>query len=128
MSVPDLQVFIRADDQVAYGKRDPHDWRRSRAAGVENVGMVTQAPHPPTSNPNRKSIRVAKQPHSETDRPGRFGYVTAIVVSALGHAAVLGFAFFRDAQTAPFGKLFAEPAYTVKIVGQHSGGRSRKPT
>jgi biopolymer transport protein TolR len=40
---PDLQVFIRADDQVAFGEVI-RTMAAIKAAGVENVGMVTQEP------------------------------------------------------------------------------------
>ena len=40
---PDLQVFIRADDQVAYGEVI-RTMAAIKAAGIENVGMVTQEP------------------------------------------------------------------------------------
>ena len=40
---PDLQVFIRADDQVAFGEVIK-TMAAIKAAGVENVGMVTQEP------------------------------------------------------------------------------------
>ena len=40
---PDLQVFIRADEQVAYGEVI-RTMAAIKAAGIENVGMVTQAP------------------------------------------------------------------------------------
>ena len=46
---PDRQVFIRADDQVPYG-----DVIRTmaavKAAGIENVGMVTDMPAPDGTN------------------------------------------------------------------------------
>src|SRR5437016_6806046 len=38
---PDRQVFIRADDQVAYGEVI-RTMAAIKAAGIENVGMVTQ--------------------------------------------------------------------------------------
>src|SRR5271166_4252511 len=40
---PDLQVFIRADEQVAYGEVI-RTMAAIKAAGIENVGMVTQEP------------------------------------------------------------------------------------
>ena len=40
---PDLQVFIRADEQVAYGQVI-RTMAAIKAAGIENVGMVTQEP------------------------------------------------------------------------------------
>lgn len=40
---PDLQVFIRADEQVAYGEV-VRTMAAIKAAGIENVGMVTQEP------------------------------------------------------------------------------------
>jgi biopolymer transport protein TolR len=40
---PDLQVFIRADEQVAFGQVI-RTMAAIKAAGVENVGMVTQEP------------------------------------------------------------------------------------
>ena len=40
---PDLQVFIRADEQVAYGEVI-RTMAAIKAAGVDNVGMVTQEP------------------------------------------------------------------------------------
>jgi biopolymer transport protein TolR len=38
-----LQVFIRADEQVAYGEVI-RTMAAIKAAGVDNVGMVTQEP------------------------------------------------------------------------------------
>jgi biopolymer transport protein TolR len=40
---PDLEVFVRADDQVAYGEVI-RTMAAIKAAGIENVGMVTQEP------------------------------------------------------------------------------------
>ena len=40
---PDRQVFIRADEQVAYGKVI-RTMAAIKAAGIENVGMVTEMP------------------------------------------------------------------------------------
>jgi biopolymer transport protein TolR len=40
---PDRQVFIRADDQVPYGDV-VRTMAAIKAAGIENVGMVTQMP------------------------------------------------------------------------------------
>ena len=40
---PDLQVFIRADEQVAYGEVI-RTMAAIKAAGIENVGMITQEP------------------------------------------------------------------------------------
>jgi len=40
---PDLQVFVRADEQVAYGEVI-RTMAAIKAAGIENVGMVTQEP------------------------------------------------------------------------------------
>ncbi|HVN27233.1 MAG TPA: protein TolR [Candidatus Binataceae bacterium] len=40
----DLQVFVRADDQVAYGQVI-RTMAAIKAAGIENVGMVTQEPN-----------------------------------------------------------------------------------
>jgi biopolymer transport protein TolR len=52
---PDRQVFIRADEQVPYGEVI-RTMAAIKAAGIENVGMVTQMPSentPPSSE--RKS-------------------------------------------------------------------------
>ena len=40
---PDLEVFVRADEQVAYGEVI-RTMAAIKAAGIENVGMVTQEP------------------------------------------------------------------------------------
>ncbi len=40
---PDREVFIRADEQVAYGEVI-RTMAAIKAAGVENVGMITQTP------------------------------------------------------------------------------------
>jgi biopolymer transport protein TolR len=40
---PDRQVFIRADDQVPYGQVI-RTMAAIKAAGIENVGMVTEVP------------------------------------------------------------------------------------
>jgi len=49
---PDLQVFIRADEQVAYGEVI-RTMAAIKAAGIENVGMVTQEPAGGDANPGR---------------------------------------------------------------------------
>ena len=64
---------------------------------------------------------MASPPHNGGDGPSRAGYIAAIVVAALGHAAVLAFAIF----IAP--RLFISPdqpapAYTVKIVDNIPAG------
>lgn len=79
---------------------------------------------------------MASPPHNGgDDGPSRAGYLAAIIVAALGHAAVFAFVIF----IAP--RLFASvdqpvPAYTVKIVdnipagdlGTHLPRLSSKPT
>jgi biopolymer transport protein TolR len=40
---PDIQVFLRADEQVAYGEVI-RTMAAIKSAGIENVGMVTQTP------------------------------------------------------------------------------------
>ena len=45
---PDRQVFIRADDQVPYGQVI-RTMAAIKAAGIENVGMVTEMPDSGTS-------------------------------------------------------------------------------
>ena len=40
---PDLEVYVRADEQVAYGEVI-RTMAAIKAAGIENVGMVTQEP------------------------------------------------------------------------------------
>src|SRR5205807_9305455 len=56
---PDRMVFIRADDQVAYGEV-VRTMAAIKAAGIENVGMVTQMPgsasgdQADAGNPNHK--------------------------------------------------------------------------
>jgi TonB family protein len=64
---------------------------------------------------------VASPPHNGGDGPSRAGYIAAIVVAALGHAALVAFAIF----IAP--RLFVSadqpaPAYTVKIVDNIPAG------
>ena len=50
---PDLQVFIRADEQVAYGEVI-RTMAAIKAAGIENVGMVTQEPAGGETEPAKK--------------------------------------------------------------------------
>jgi biopolymer transport protein TolR len=45
---PDREVFVRADDQVSYGVVI-RTMAAIKAAGIENVGMVTEMPPPGTS-------------------------------------------------------------------------------
>jgi biopolymer transport protein TolR len=58
---PDREVFIRADDQVPYG-----DVIRTmaavKAAGIENVGMVTEMPTAPDGNAGGESKRASAGP------------------------------------------------------------------
>ena len=52
---PDRQVFIRADEEVPYGEVI-RTMAAIKAAGIENVGMVTQMPSenaPPSFEPKR---------------------------------------------------------------------------
>src|ERR1700726_2978306 len=49
---PDLQVFIRADEQVAYGEVI-RTMAAIKAAGIENVGMVTQEPSSSETAPDK---------------------------------------------------------------------------
>jgi TonB family protein len=64
---------------------------------------------------------VARQPHSDNERPGWAGYFAAIVVSALGHAGLLAFAllvlpnWLHSATVEP-------PSMTVKIVDNIPAG------
>jgi TonB family protein len=64
---------------------------------------------------------VAIRDHNGDERPSRLGYFAAIVVSALGHAAIFIFVFFiaprflQAPQAAP-------PSYTVKIVDNVPAG------
>lgn len=46
---PDRQVFIRADEQVPYGEVI-RTMAAIKAAGIENVGMITQPPAEATSD------------------------------------------------------------------------------
>ncbi len=50
---PDRQVFIRADEQVAYGKVIA-TMAAIKEAGIENVGMVTQTPAGATEDSGTK--------------------------------------------------------------------------
>jgi biopolymer transport protein TolR len=43
---PDREIFVRADDQVPYGAVI-RTMAAIKAAGIENVGMVTEMPAPP---------------------------------------------------------------------------------
>jgi biopolymer transport protein TolR len=43
---PDREIFVRADDQVPYGAV-VGTMAAIKAAGIENVGMVTEMPAPP---------------------------------------------------------------------------------
>ncbi|HLI81351.1 MAG TPA: protein TolR [Candidatus Binataceae bacterium] len=60
---PDLQVFIRADEQVAYGEVI-RTMAAIKAAGIENVGMVTQEPEAgaPSSDTRDKHDRGKSAP------------------------------------------------------------------
>jgi len=64
---------------------------------------------------------VARQPHSNNERPGWGGYLAAILVSALGHAGFLAFAllilpnWLHSATVEP-------PSMTVKIVDNIPAG------
>jgi len=51
---PDRQVFIRADEQVPYGEVI-RTMAAIKAAGIENVGMVTQMPSESAPPSERKS-------------------------------------------------------------------------
>ncbi|HEY2664990.1 MAG TPA: protein TolR [Candidatus Binataceae bacterium] len=58
---PDQQIFVRADDQVPYG-----DVIRAmaaiKAAGIENVGMVTQMPAGGQESPRAERERGNPRP------------------------------------------------------------------
>ena|ERR1700733_5441083 len=60
---PDLQVFVRADEQVAYGEVI-RTMAAIKAAGIENVGMVTQEPEAgaPSSDMRDKHDRGKSAP------------------------------------------------------------------
>jgi TonB family protein len=64
---------------------------------------------------------VASPDHNDDEQPSRLGYFAAILVSAIGHAAIFAFVFFiaprflHPADAAP-------PAYTVKIVDNIPAG------
>ena len=82
-----------------------------KAAGIENVGMVTEMP----AGGERCEAIVAKPDHNGYEQPSRRGYFGAIFISALGHAAL----FILVVEILPgfFSKDMAPPpAYTVKIV------------
>jgi biopolymer transport protein TolR len=49
---PDRQVFIRADDQVPYGEVIKM-MAAIKAAGIENVGMVTEMPDEAAGTPRK---------------------------------------------------------------------------
>ncbi len=52
---PDREVFIRADEQVAYGEVI-RTMAAVKAAGIENVGMVTQTPpSAPETRPDKRN-------------------------------------------------------------------------
>jgi TonB family protein len=64
---------------------------------------------------------VASPDHNGDEQPSRLGYLAAIVVSAIGHAAIFVLVFFiapRFLQTPDA----APPAYTVKIVDNIPAG------
>jgi biopolymer transport protein TolR len=52
---PDREVFVRADDQVPYGVVI-RTMAAIKAAGIENVGMVTEMPAPRGGGSERASI------------------------------------------------------------------------
>jgi biopolymer transport protein TolR len=56
---PDRQVFVRADEQVPYGMV-VRTMTAIKAAGIENVGMVTEMPAPPPSG--AESQRASTSP------------------------------------------------------------------
>jgi periplasmic protein TonB len=64
---------------------------------------------------------VAARDHSGDEQPSRLGYIAAILISALGHAAIFALFFFvapmylKAPEAAP-------PAYTVKIVDDIPAG------
>jgi len=49
---PDREVFLRADDQVPYGQA-VRTMAAIKAAGIENVGMVTEMPAASGADPAR---------------------------------------------------------------------------
>jgi len=64
---------------------------------------------------------VAARDHNGDEQPSRLGYIAAILISALGHAAIFALFFFvapmylKAPEAAP-------PAYTVKIVDDIPAG------
>ncbi len=58
---PDLQVFIRADEQVAYGEVI-RTMAAIKAAGIENVGMVTQEPASGEGGPDKNDQHERGKP------------------------------------------------------------------
>src|ERR1700689_599321 len=117
---PDREVFIRADDQVPYGEVI-RTMAAIKAAGIENVGMVTEMPTDSGGNGVKYAPLVASPDHNGDEQPSRLGYFAAIFVSALGHAAIFVLVFFiaprflQPAEAPP-------PAYTVKIVDNIPAG------
>lgn len=59
---PDRQVFIRADEEVAYGKVIA-TMAAIKQAGIENVGMVTQTPAGATEDSGSKEGRGHSAPN-----------------------------------------------------------------
>ena len=58
---PDREVFIRADDQVPYGEVI-RTMAAVKAAGIENVGMVTEMPPAPDGDAGGGSKRASAGP------------------------------------------------------------------
>ena len=55
---PDREVFVRADDQVPYGVVI-HTMAAIKAAGIENVGMVTEMPAPVASGGGSQRVNAS---------------------------------------------------------------------
>ncbi len=67
------------------------------------------------------SASVGFRDHNGDEQPSRAGYIAAILVSALGHAAIFALAFFVAPRYLHAPEA-APPAYTVKIVDDIPAG------
>ncbi len=64
---PDRQVFIRADEEVAYGKVIA-TMAAIKQAGIENVGMVTQTPAGAMTDTSSPGSKRQGRGHSAQNR------------------------------------------------------------
>ena len=100
---PNRQVFLRADDAVPYGEV-VRTMAAIKAAGIEDVGMVTEMPGGVRTRGWGAGRSVAAPGLSRDDQRSRGGYVIAIVVSAIAHVGVVIFVLFVVPRLCRLGK------------------------